>query len=223
MATKAAIIASTSLGVRLIARERDRQIFDEGFDGDHDDDHNGGELISAAQAYLSAGRAAGNGFDIQGYYSDPPATWPWDSSGWKPSQHAERNLVKAAALVCAEIDRLSRKALAGVTFTGGAILTTHKEECPDAFVAETMLDQPALTDAPKPSALDVQVGGSHYKDMAIQPVVFCQMNRLPSIESNVVKYVCRHRFKGGRKDIEKAIHNLQILLEMEYPEEEDGQ
>lgn len=68
------------------------------------------------------------------------------------------------------------------------------------------------------SALNTQVGGSHYKDMVIQPVEFCQKNKLTFIESCVIKYVCRHRAKNGRQDIEKAIHFLNLLLEMEYPE-----
>lgn len=71
----------------------------------------------------------------------------------------------------------------------------------------------------KPSPSDFQVDGSHYKDMPIQPIHFCQKNQLNFCESNVIKYVCRHRSKGGAKDIMKAIHNLQLLLEMEYPDE----
>jgi len=69
------------------------------------------------------------------------------------------------------------------------------------------------------SAFDTQVGGNHYKDMAIQPTEFCQKNKLNFCESTVIKYVCRHGRKGGRQDIEKAIHFLEMLLEMEYPEE----
>lgn len=66
-------------------------------------------------------------------------------------------------------------------------------------------------------AMSTQIGGAHYKDMPIQPIEFCQRNKLTFCESNVVKYVCRHRSKGGAQDIRKAIHNLQLLLEMEYP------
>ena len=66
-------------------------------------------------------------------------------------------------------------------------------------------------------AADTQVGGSHYKGLAIQPAEYCQRNRLPYCEANVVKYVTRHREKNGREDIEKAIHYLQLLLEIEYP------
>ena len=67
----------------------------------------------------------------------------------------------------------------------------------------------------KPS--DTQVGGSHYKDFAIQPGVFSQMNKLRFFESNIIKYACRHRLKGsGREDIRKVIHYAQLILEEEY-------
>ena len=69
----------------------------------------------------------------------------------------------------------------------------------------------------KPS--DTQVGGGHYKDMPIEPSEFCQKNKLNWCESNAIKYVCRHKHKNGREDIEKAIHYLQLLLEWEYPVE----
>lgn len=68
------------------------------------------------------------------------------------------------------------------------------------------------------SALARQEGGGHYKDFPIQPVEFCQKNKLTFIESCVVKYVCRHGAKNGAQDIKKAIHFLEMLLELEYPE-----
>lgn len=67
-------------------------------------------------------------------------------------------------------------------------------------------------------ALDVQVGGSHYKNMAIQPVEFAHANKLPFIEGSIIKYVCRHARKNGRKDLEKARHFIDLLIELEYPE-----
>lgn len=66
--------------------------------------------------------------------------------------------------------------------------------------------------------LETQIDGTHYKDCAIQPVVFIHANKIPFIEGNAIKYICRHRSKHGRKDVEKAIHYLQILLETEYKE-----
>lgn len=74
---------------------------------------------------------------------------------------------------------------------------------------------------PMGSAFLSQCDGSHYKNMPIQPIEFCQKNGLNFCESNVIKYVCRHRNKNGASDIKKAIHNLQLLLEMEYKETAD--
>lgn len=75
-------------------------------------------------------------------------------------------------------------------------------------------EQPAA-EQPSPQ----QVGGTHYRDMAIQPVEYITKNKLPFLEGNVVKYISRHRKKDGRRDIEKAIHCLQLLLELEYEKE----
>lgn len=63
------------------------------------------------------------------------------------------------------------------------------------------------------NALDVQVGGNHYKRMAIQPIEFIVKNNIPYREANVIKYVCRHSFKNGKEDIRKAIHYLEMILE----------
>ena len=73
----------------------------------------------------------------------------------------------------------------------------------------------------KDSALARQTGGSHYKSLSIQPVEYCQRNGLLYCESNVIKYVTRHREKNGAEDLRKAIHYLELLLEMEYGEKHD--
>lgn len=70
------------------------------------------------------------------------------------------------------------------------------------------------------NALEEQVGGNHYKDLAIQPAEYCQRNKMFGLESAVVKYVTRHRNKNGKEDIRKAIHCLQLLLQIEYGEKE---
>jgi len=73
---------------------------------------------------------------------------------------------------------------------------------------------------PYSSPLDKQVGGDHYKDCVIQPTVYCQLNKLTTCESNIVKYVTRHNKKGeGKEDIKKVIHYAEMLLALEYPEE----
>lgn len=66
-----------------------------------------------------------------------------------------------------------------------------------------------------PTSLSVQIGGGHYKNFAIQPVEFCQKNRLNYCEANVVKYICRWREKGGRESLEKAKHYIDMLIELE--------
>lgn len=65
------------------------------------------------------------------------------------------------------------------------------------------------------SAKQSQVGGSHYKDMPIQPIEYILANKLPFIEGAVVKYVSRWRSKGGVEDLKKARHMLAILIESE--------
>lgn len=66
------------------------------------------------------------------------------------------------------------------------------------------------------SEFDRQEGGGHYKKYAIQPLEFITANDLKWCEANAVKYIARHRDKNGKEDILKAIHYLQLLIEMEY-------
>lgn len=73
-------------------------------------------------------------------------------------------------------------------------------------------------DDDKPTALDVQVGADHYKQQKIQPVEYIHANNIGFMEGNVIKYVTRHKLKNGKQDLEKAIHFLQMLIELEYGE-----
>lgn len=75
------------------------------------------------------------------------------------------------------------------------------------------------------SALDVQVGGEHYKSAKIQPVQYIEANGIKFLEGCVIKRVTRHDKPTGkgRQDIEKAIHELQLLLELRYSPTEDDQ
>lgn len=69
-------------------------------------------------------------------------------------------------------------------------------------------------------ALQNQVAGSHYKDMAIQPVVYITENQIGFVEGNVIKYVSRWRKKGGIDDLRKARHMLDILIDVETRREQ---
>lgn len=63
-----------------------------------------------------------------------------------------------------------------------------------------------------------QVGGTHYLECEIQPVNFIEANKLGFLEGCVIKRLCRHDKPTGkgRQDIEKAIHELQLLLALRY-------
>jgi hypothetical protein len=61
-----------------------------------------------------------------------------------------------------------------------------------------------------------QIGGSHYKKYKIQPSRFINENKILFAEGNAIKYICRHQDKGGRQDLEKAIHYIQMILERDY-------
>lgn len=60
------------------------------------------------------------------------------------------------------------------------------------------------------STLDIQIGGSYYKRLAIQPAEFAVANHYDYCAANIVKYVTRHREKNGRQDIEKALHYVDL-------------
>lgn len=72
------------------------------------------------------------------------------------------------------------------------------------------------------SALDVQVAGNHYKNLKIQPVEYIHANKLGFCEGSVVKYITRWKDKGGIKDLEKAKHFIELLIELENKEADAG-
>lgn len=95
------------IGIELIAAERQRQVQEEGWSIEQEDGHRRKELQAAAECYIV-------------YGCDPqrqdaaPTFWPWDPRSWKPNCSDEvHNLVKAGALIAAEIDRLQRLAAKG--------------------------------------------------------------------------------------------------------------
>jgi len=66
---------------------------------------------------------------------------------------------------------------------------------------------------------DTQVGGSHYKDMKIQPSEFINKNEMQFAEGNAIKYICRHGSKGRLQDLEKAKHYIDMIIERDYADE----
>jgi len=130
--------APTSSGSDLIAVERQRQIRAEGWTPEHDDKYGAGELLTAARCYIDAALVCENAVHVEQavrraltrhgvvpehdpdflamlahpvvhhYGGGTPNAWPWHPVQWKPSTDPERNLVKAGALIAAEIDRILR-------------------------------------------------------------------------------------------------------------------
>ena len=96
-------------GIELIAEERQRQIEVEGWTKEHDAEHTNGSLALAAVCYAIPSES-------RRYSYCPlrkervPDFWPWDKEWWKPCpENRIRELVKAGALIAAEIDRLQAK------------------------------------------------------------------------------------------------------------------
>ena len=100
-------------GIELIAEERQRQISQEGWTTEHDDEHSEDELARAAACYSIPHwerelqfRATAS----ESRFTYVDRIWPWDAKWWKPTPKDRiRELVKAGALIVAEIDRLQRK------------------------------------------------------------------------------------------------------------------
>ena len=66
-----------------------------------------------------------------------------------------------------------------------------------------------------------QVGGKHYIKYKIQPSKFVVENKLLYPEGSVIKYVIRHQDKGGKQDLEKAKHMIDMIIERDYEEEKE--
>lgn len=67
------------------------------------------------------------------------------------------------------------------------------------------------------SALTKQIGGTHYKNFAVQPVEFIVKNRLSFLQGDIIKRICRYGLPGGKgkEDLEKIKHEIDLLIELE--------
>jgi len=61
-----------------------------------------------------------------------------------------------------------------------------------------------------------QVGGDYYKKFKIQPSEFVNQNKFLFAEGNAIKYICRHQDKGGKQDLLKAKHYIDMIIERDY-------
>jgi len=65
----------------------------------------------------------------------------------------------------------------------------------------------------------IQVGGSHYQGFEIEPIDFIIKNNLDFPTGSVIKYILRHKDKGGKQDLEKAKHYIDFIIKRDYDEE----
>jgi Protein of unknwon function (DUF3310) len=117
--------------------------------------------------------------------------------------------------------------------TGGAILSGRTpprfvadgaSQCPDddSYCPSGRPNRAAVEQAQEElnkhmrSALDVQIGGGHYKNLAIQPAEFIEKNSIPFLEGCVIKRMCRHGAKAGVEDLRKAKHEIDLILQLRY-------
>ena len=73
------------------------------------------------------------------------------------------------------------------------------------------------------SVWNKQIGGNHYSKYKIQPSKFVTENKLLYPEGCVIKYIVRHQDKGGKEDLEKAKHMIDMIIERDYEEEKEKQ
>lgn len=85
--------------------------------------------------------------------------------------------------------------------------------------SESLNNQYAEIEKVRQSAWAKQEGGSHYKNLKIQPMQYALENKLDYAQANVVKYVTRHADKNGKEDLLKAIHNIELMIEFYYGDE----
>lgn len=120
-----------------IAFERWSQIMDHKFDADHDDKYKHNELGRAAACYAVGVRSI---FDA---WNQSRSIWPWEPKWWKPNRtNRRKDLIKAAALIVAEIERLdraqSKEAVGGIKFTDCYVDNSPEEKVEEKAKPEAL-------------------------------------------------------------------------------------
>jgi hypothetical protein len=93
-------------------------------------------------------------------------------------------------------------------------------EIPLTGVGEASAEGGPIPVGTKP--LGLQIGGSHYKQYKIQPVEYIHANNIGFLEGCIIKYITRWRHKDGLKDLQKAKHFIDLLIELEELEKNNN-
>lgn len=131
--------------IQEIQAERHRQIQVEGWTAEHDDEHDGGEMLTAAVIYYQHAMRAPLTIRADG----APMGWPWDAQWWKPKDR-RRDLVRAGALCLAERERIRRRETAkrgrhGARLVRSGAYTGHVDQKLNLIVAALMDDLSKVT------------------------------------------------------------------------------
>jgi hypothetical protein len=121
------------------------------------------------------------------------------------------NLAKRIGVSYSYAYKLKQKVIAEID---NRLATPEQDAAMDALIA-TNQENGGWQVTATTGALNVQVGGDHYKKMKIQPIEYIHANNLPFIEGNIVKYITRWREKNGLKDLEKVKHYVDLLIDLE--------
>lgn len=92
-------------GIDLIREEQERQIMEEGWTKEHDDSHSPGALALAGSCYAEAAAMRLAPIAFRPDVEEIPENWPWEPQWWKP-KNTLRDLVRAGALIAAELDKM---------------------------------------------------------------------------------------------------------------------
>ena len=103
-------------------------------------------------------------------------------------------------------------------------MSNQKETTVQAYLRENGLSKlPDATDQVKNlnpfrdwNPKDKQIGGDHYATLAIQPGDYVVKNGIGWYEGNAIKYLTRHKAKGQKQDLEKAIHYIELAIQHYY-------
>lgn len=114
-----------------------------------------------------------------------------------------------------------RQATAGEVALNCDVTEGFAESCIARISSPNWREEVSVDTNKTTSALGGQVGGSHYKDMSVQPWEAMEAWLTPEEyrgyhKGVAIGYIAREQQKGGLQDIEKAIHHLQRLVEFEH-------
>lgn len=160
--------ALLSEAARDVLAERQRQVQSEGWTPEHDDRATDGALSLAAATYALHGPLPVHG--------DIPVTWPWAPEGWKPGT-PRRNLVKAGALIIAEIERIDRAATAAAPDTEVDALFEGRAENSAVISADF-----AVNSRTQIIARAVQAHGRAWPEQLMSGVMFYEGERITKAE-----------------------------------------